>query len=119
MCDVFSSDLDRLGIVVQVKLPAGKRHAALIKLRDYVGSVVVVRLRAKAKQSRVGLGIGWIPGAGNRAMQVGYGFNDLTLAGHGLNPVQLRPQGGEGSRISLFLIGARGPVIADLLLPGC
>src|SRR5579872_3486455 len=49
-------------------------------------------------------------------MEIGHHVSDLTLVGHGFNPLQLRLQGGESCRISLRLIGASGPVIADLLL---
>src|SRR5271170_3298900 len=49
-------------------------------------------------------------------MKIGDYLHDLGLAAHSLDPLQLRPQGGEGSRISLFLIGASRPVIPDFLL---
>src|SRR5579872_3000192 len=78
--------------------------------------VVEVWLRPKTKQGRVGLGISGIPGPGNRAMKIGDDVNNLILGGHGFNALQLSLQAGEGSRIPLFLIRTRGPVITDLLL---
>ena len=104
------------GSSFQIEVPARKRHTALIKLCNDVGCIVEIRLRAKSEQRRIGFGISGIPGAGNRAMEIGHYLNHLGLTAHGVDPLQLRPQGGEGVRISLFLIRARRPVITDLLL---
>ena len=71
-------DLDRLRVVFQIEVPAGKHHATLIKLCDDVRRIVEIRLRAKAKQRRIGFGISGIPDAGNRTMEIGHDLNELT-----------------------------------------
>src|ERR1700691_3192765 len=110
VADVLGSDLDGLRVIVQIELSPRKRHAALIELRDYMGSIVKIGLRAKAKQGRIRIGIRGIPGAGNRTMEIGHHLRDFALVAHRLDALQLKPQGGQGSSISLFLIRASRPV---------
>jgi hypothetical protein len=49
-------------------------------------------------------------------MEIGHNLNHVGLIAHGLNAIQLRAQGGEGIRVSLFLIGAGRPVVSDFPL---
>ena len=49
-------------------------------------------------------------------MEVGHHNSNFALAAHGFDAIELRPQCSESSGVSLFLIHASRPVLADLLL---
>src|SRR3954463_3330175 len=99
--DVLLSDLNRFGIVIQIKLTAGKRHATLVELRDHVRGVMKVRGGSEAKHGCVGFRIGRTPSTRNRSVDEGDDVSNLALAADHIYAGQLRTQPGKRVRISL------------------
>src|SRR5438309_5170083 len=115
MLHVFLADLLRLRVVFRIKLAAGQRESALVKLRDSLLRVVVILNGGQSEQRSEGSVIVDSPSASDRGMLVRDLINQLGFLLEIVNALQLRLESLGGGVFNAALIHASSSVIANIL----
>ena len=115
---VLAENFLRLVVGLQIVVAIGKAQAALVKLGDDLGGVVVILLAGEAEEGRVRLVVAVLPRSGEKVMQVGDLQRDFFLRFQGGDARQFRLQRLQAGGFDAAFVHAGGPVVANLLLDG-